>query len=209
MLTAVPKPGYRFVGWKASQTTIDQPRLEAKLSSAAPEFAARFEPLDPSYRPTPGVIVTELQYHPASDQESGDWVEFHNPGDTPVRMAGWIFRDGNNDHDFLVPELTVPPKGHVVLCQDSAKFGGAYPNVKNSAGDFVFGLNNSGDAIRLFDQTGLLLFSMEYDDKEPWPREADGTGRTLQLTESKSDPANPKAWSFSPNLGGTPGRPNL
>lgn len=103
-------------------------------------------------------------------------------------------------------EMTVAPGAYVVLCEDATRFNRVYPNVANYIGDFAFGLDNGGDTVRLFDPNGALMFSIKYDDKAPWPSQADGTGKTLQLIKPSSFSGNSADWTFSPNVGGTPGR---
>jgi uncharacterized repeat protein (TIGR02543 family) len=206
-MTAVAKPGYRFEGWTGSGSGTDQARWETTIQGAAAEFTARFEPLGLNSPLPPAVRVTEIQYHPADDQASGDWLELHNAGSESVSVIGWIFRDDNDDHDFLIPEATLEPGGYLVLCQDAAKFSRAYPSVSERIGDFEFGLGNSGDSIRLFDPAGNPILKLEFDDAPPWPSEADGSGRTLQLVADSAF-SDPQSWAASPSPGGSPGEAN-
>jgi hypothetical protein len=204
-ITAIPKPGYRFIEWITPGTNTNQPQWEINATRTT-NLLARFEAIPPSPIVAPPVLISELQYHPAAENESGDWVELHNPGTEPIRLAGWNLRDHEDDHDFLLPEISLPPGGYIVLCQDAAKFSRVYPSVTNFVGDFVFGLGNEGDTIRLFDPTGNLIARITYNDKSPWPPEPDGTGHTLQLINPNTYSENPKDWKSSLTLGGTPGK---
>ena len=44
---------------------------------------------------------------------------------------------------------------------------------------FDFGFGGGGDEVRIFDQEGVLVDSVSYDDESPWPLEPDGSGRLL------------------------------
>jgi hypothetical protein len=80
--------------------------------------------------------------------------------------------------------------------------------VTNSLGNFPFGLDNAGDTIRLYEPTGAPVLELDYDDAPPWPSEADGTGHTLQLIDSRAFSTDPSAWRKSPDVRGTPGQAN-
>jgi hypothetical protein len=175
------------------------------LSVANIAMTANFEPIQTDPVPSPAVIVTEIHYHPAAIQDSGDWVELHNRGAQSVSLTGWNFRDDNDTHDFILPAITLAPGAYFVLCQDREKFRRIYPSVTNCIGNFVFGLGNGGDTLRLFDPVGNFMLNLSYGDESPWPTEADGAGYTLQLIDANSFSANPEAWTISPALGGTPG----
>jgi hypothetical protein len=77
--TAVPRPGYRFVGWSGVEGNL--PALEQTLEGEYTEVIARFEPTALNPPAWPSVIVTEFQYHPAAEPDSGDWLELRNRGD--------------------------------------------------------------------------------------------------------------------------------
>ena len=61
--------------------------------------------------------------------------------------------------------------------------------------------------MRLFNKSGILIDSVEYDDKEPWPVEPDGNGPTLELISPEFDNSLAESWSNSYNHG-TPGKIN-
>ena len=50
---------------------------------------------------------------------------------------------------------------------------------------------------------------MTYDDEEPWPEGADGSGATLTKRTRLGSSSEPLNWATSPQLGGTPGRANF
>ena len=77
------------------------------------------------------------------------------------------------------------------------------------AGEFGVGknLSNSGEHLILRDRGGAVIVGFSYDDHNPWPNEADGSGSSLTLIrpESKPDPALPANWRPSRLSGGSPG----
>jgi len=73
--------------------------------------------------------------------------------------------------------------------------------------ELTFGLDNGGDAVRLFDPTGTLVESVTYDDAAPWPVSADGGGSTLQRVDAALPAALASSWKASTTKGGSPGGP--
>ena len=157
--------------------------------------------------PSPTVVMNEINYHSPDDRDTGDWVELYNSGDYLADLSGWQFKDGNNQHSFVLPDPTpLQPHGFLVLCQDRM----AMESISQvpCIGDFDFGLRNSGELIRLYDQDGLLVDSVVYGDSAPWPEEADGDGPTLELRHHDLDNSRPEHWMASLFAGGTPGALN-
>jgi len=95
-----------------------------------------------------------------------------------------------------------------VLCKDTDAFESLFPGIANIIGDLGFGLGGGGDLVRLFDSNEILIDEVEYDDEEPWPIEADGTGATLELIDPSLDNSLAENWLAS--IGhGSPGSDNL
>ena len=136
----------------------------------------------------------------------GDWVELFNPTNENIDIGNWIFKDEDNDHNFIIPANQVMGPGmYLVLCRDTLEFKDNFPNVINIAGDLGFGLSGGGELIRLFDSNGNLVDEVTYDDADPWPAEADGAGPTLELIHPFLDNGLGQNWSASDIYGGTPG----
>ena len=160
------------------------------------------------------LIITELMYN--DNNSGGDWIELYNRGDSPIDLTGMHLVDGDPGvpHDShprcsLVGTLDV---GEVlVLVADFAEFGAVYPGVSNlNANDFDpagngFGLGGGGDTIFILDEFGGVVFTMTYDDADPWPTEADGDGPSLLLqTLGCMDFSDAGCWLAGTD-GGTPG----
>ncbi|MBA7562498.1 hypothetical protein ES708_04150 [subsurface metagenome] len=159
---------------------------------------------DPDY----SVVINEINYNSSDEFNPGDWVELYNSGDAPVDVSGWIFRDDNESHSFVIPDdVIINPYSYIVLCRDVEAFVLFFPNVDNYYGDFDFGLNGDGEYICLLTDYGTIADSLTYDDDPPWTVEADGTGHTLSLINPLQDNALPVSWLPS-LMYGTPGEIN-
>jgi len=149
-----------------------------------------------------------------NSEESGiinpaDWVELHNPTNESIAIGLWEFKDGNDDHVFIIPENQIlEPDQYLVLCKDSLAFNDNFPNISNFIGEFDFGLNGGGELVRLFDAEGGTVDEVVYDDSSPWPLEPDGNGPTLELIDPSLDNGLGENWAASDINGGTPGMIN-
>ncbi len=176
--------------------------LSPILTGVTSRICARLEPLNV---PPADIVINEINYHAHSEFDTGDWLELYNPGETKTDLSGWIFRDENDDHEFILPDETfIYPNGYLVLCEDREALTALFPGGKAVIGDFDFGLNNAGELLRLYDVNGVLIDSVPYDDESPWPVEPDGNGPTLELIRHDMDNSLPESWVASTDHG-TPG----
>ncbi len=206
--TVIPSPGFRVIGWSGWGREVPQARWEFEPPPGTNTLTVRLEAYTPTPPARPPVILSELQYHPSSSADSGDWFELYNPGTEPVDLTGWILRDATDSNVAVVPGGVVAPGGYAVLCQDALRFQRAFPTGPIPMGEFGFGLGNGGDTVRIHAPDGTLMLSLTYDDAAPWPVEADGLGYTLQLKNTDSYSGQPAAWKASVRVGGSPGAAN-
>ncbi|MBX9850489.1 MAG: CotH kinase family protein [Cytophagaceae bacterium] len=206
-ITAIPNPGYTFNHWLApilipSPNTNRSVTLNVNITNAT--FTAYF-----TGSPAPAKItVSEVNYNSSASSNSGDWFELLNYGNVAVDLSDWYFQDYNDYHKFVIPANTIlQPNSRLVICNDTAKFKSLYPIATNYVkGQFDFSLSNDGDMIRLFDYKGAKYLSFTYNDKSPWPAEADGLGKTLELSDPNMDLNDASNW-FAGCPGGSPGYP--
>ncbi|MBL9166348.1 MAG: CotH kinase family protein [Verrucomicrobiales bacterium] len=206
-LLPIPAPGFQFAGWMTPNGLVTSRRITQGVTrDVTTSVTAQMIPAaTPSATPS-DLIISEIQYHPGADAESGDWIELYNRGSAPVDLGGWIFRDDEDAHAFPLPERTLAAGEFLVLCEDDFKFRMFQPANVPCVGNFRFGLGNDADALRLYRPDGSVAASVNYQDEAPWPSEADGTGFTLQLRSLSADPSLPGSWKPSAQAGGTPGR---
>ncbi|MBK9645661.1 MAG: lamin tail domain-containing protein, partial [Deltaproteobacteria bacterium] len=151
-------------------------------------------------RAAPGSITfNEIYYHPSSDDQP-EWLELYNPMALDMDLSGWSLEGGVR---VTFPEGTVVAAGgYLVVAADPAALPGAL-------GPFEGRLNNDGERVNLYNNSGRLIDTVAYGDDDPWPVAADGSG--LSLAKIRPDTMSDRAegWSASATLGGTPGQSNL
>jgi len=202
VLTAIPNPGYEFIGWSGAVNSPDSiiEIITEKYQKIIANFSKRI-----SYQ---NIVINEINYNSSSVFDTKDWVELYNNSDEIVDISGWQLKDENDSNVYVIPQnITLDGKKFLVVCRDATLFNNLHLEINNFIGDFNFGLNNSGDLIRLFDKNDILIDSVRYDDNLPWPKSADGDGNTLELINPDSENSFVENWSFSENHG-TPGEVN-
>lgn len=155
------------------------------------------------------IVISEINYNTDSTISAGDWIELWNTGAASQDISGWQFIDSDPLHiPFVVPVGTsLPANGRIVIVANSVKFDSKHPGV-NRIGDLSFGLSNAGEFIKLMNSTGATMVQFTYDDSLPWPKCADGYGRTLELVSATADPSLASSWSCG-CLNGSPGTPRV
>ncbi len=202
-LEAIPAPGYLFEGWYLG--SVGASNLLSNDSPYAYPSPAGNVTIVANFLPDPSgstdVLFSEIHYNSAPSFDTGDWVELFNNTAQFINLSGWEFRDDDDTHIYTLPAGTVLPAfDMLILCRDQAAFEAAInPNwPANTCLDWgAFGLS-SADAVRLFDSTGALVQSVNYDAMTPWPTQPN-EGDSLQFlplsgswpaTEANGDPAH-------------------
>jgi len=202
-LEAVPMPGYRFAGWEGLVT--DSSKVVSFYLDYPSKIIAKFE--KDSLQST-NVVINEINYNSHSAFDTDDWIELFNNTDSTINLSNWIFKDEDDSHIFTFAEnCFIGKREYLVLCKDTLMFSSLFPNVKNIVGNFDFGLNGSGELIRLFDGNLIVADSLTYDDNLPWEIEADGNGATLELIHPNFDNSLALSWRASAKHG-SPGTIN-
>ena len=182
-----------------------------RIALLAPDFTAidiiDEVPLTPLGERTPGIVINEINYNSSDDFDPGDWVELYNTENSAIDVGDWIFSDADDDHEYAIPPGSIiEAHGYLVITQNENLFETLFPGV-NHVGDTGFGFSGSGELLRLYNDLHVLVDSLTYDDRFPWPDLADGEGRTLALTNPGLDNAIAGNWTASSGHG-TPGKRN-
>jgi len=156
----------------------------------------------------PLIRITELHYNPLGGRDF-EFVEIQNVSDSTTVGLSEIRFDKGLDYTFA-PGTELGPRKFAVLVRNEAAFTNRYPTVASSSEVQLFGvyagtLDNGGERVRLVDCDGLTVATVKYNDKDPWPREADGDGFSLVYTGTDDDQDHAEKWRASNLIGGSPG----
>jgi hypothetical protein len=151
------------------------------------------------------LIVSEINYNSDNIADAGDWFELLNQGTETLDLSNYKVSDGNSEFLFTIPENTLlEPGNYLVIMANQSLFSTQFPFVENVIGSLPFGLSSDGDCIKIYDQDANLVQSVEYGILNPWPTEANGFGKTLELLDSEANLCDGNNW-FAGCDGGSPG----
>lgn len=150
------------------------------------------------------VVINEINCKSADDYDTKDWIELYNTTAAAINLSGWKVCDEKPENAFTIPVGTViEPYGYLVVCENQNKLIKYNPNLTNYVGDFEFGLGKD-DKVQLFDSEGTLIDEVVYS--KSWG-DANGSGKTLALTDPFAENAIAKYWNDN-DMYGTPGAQN-
>jgi hypothetical protein len=202
-VSAVARPGYEFLYWEGISNGASDPSLQINMQSVM-----NIKPVFQMSNST-AIVINEINYNAADDQETGDWVELYNTSGSNLDLSDWIIKDDDDTHSFVFPsETVIEANGFLIITRDEADFLAAFPNVETTVGDFDFGLSGNGDAVRLYDADEVLVDEVYYLSEDPWPTSPNGEGFTLELLAPELDNNLPESWAPI-NANGSPNRENV
>ncbi len=115
---------------------------------------------------TPGVLITEVMAantSTVSDDQGGysDWLELHNPTDSPISLAGYTLTDDPATPDkWRLPVTTLAPEAFLVVWASG-------DNRVTSAGWHTnFRLNVGGEYVGLFGPDGQVVDAVTFEKQE-------------------------------------------
>ena len=194
-VSATPNRGYFFTGWSDSSLG-NAPETSVTINTSSYNLTANFILGSTA---SDQIVINEINYNSPDDVDPGDWVELYNPNIYPVDISGWYFEDESGDFFSLPSGTIMPPDSYYLLVEEEALFFSVFPGMANVIGDFAkkpsdFKLSGKGERITLSNAAGVLIDEVDFDDKSPWPEEADGNGPTLQLITPDLDNNVPESW---------------
>ena len=155
------------------------------------------------------IVISELMYNPASDENSpgvGEWIEIVNTGAGATDLGGWLFDDEDATNWGAIPSGTILNPNQVAVFFDSDYTNATTFRAEWSvpASALVVGvswgnLGNSpapgNEVLQLLDNFGVQRDVVNYDDTSPWP--SDLEGRSIYLKTLTSDDNAGANWSRS------------
>ncbi|HWI58987.1 MAG TPA: lamin tail domain-containing protein, partial [Bacillota bacterium] len=159
-----------------------------------------------SARADTSLVFNEIMYHPATNEPTLEWVELYNQMAVDVDISGWSV-DGGIHYTFG-PDTIVRGGGYLVVALSPQQLAAA-TGLPNILGPFSGRLANGGNQLKLLNNNGRLVNAVDYGVDGDWPVAPDGSGVSL----AKRDPEAPNSpaanWTFSEQVGGTPGQENF
>ncbi len=143
------------------------------------------------------VVFNELQYNPPGQGEEGEWLELFNQMGIKVDLSGWRI-DGIN---YTFPGGTILDPGAYLVVAKTPSAG--------QLGPFGGSIDNGGERLILFNQSGRLMDEIDFSDGGQWPDCPDGSGASLAKRVAYTSSGSPGYWTFSSQVGGTPGNTNF
>ncbi|MEK9139061.1 MAG: lamin tail domain-containing protein, partial [Bacteroidota bacterium] len=158
------------------------------------------------YRPF-SVVANEIMYAPSGTEP--EWVELFNTRGDTINLKDWFVSDNVVTARKLISSsvVFVPPGGYVVLTKDSAALVDIHPEIPSRVVNVSAfpTLNNSGDAVVLYDNRLATMDSVSYTPG--WG--GNSGGRSLERIDPLARSTTQANWNSSrhPNRS-TPGRRN-
>lgn len=178
----------------------------ALLAVALPALVGLFVPT----HARASIVINEIMYD-SNYTPDIEWVELYNTGPSGQNITDWYMLDDNNAHPKCHFSGTLGVGQYIVVASDTAVFRARYPLVTNlnpapfDQGGLGFGLGNSGDQVRIYNDDGVLVDSVAYLATGAWPGSPKGTGPSLELVNPMLDNSLGTSWLPSTPVGGTPG----
>ena len=151
------------------------------------------------------VIINEIMYRPDNDAIALEYLELYNRSDSKVDLTGWQLVD-ETLFDFPVG-TTILPDSFLVVAANPSSLEAAY-GLSGVLGPWSGDLSDEYAVVRLVDGNRGDVDTVEYQNADGWPLEADGSGSSLELVDINTDNNIGSHWAKSVERGGTPGSKN-
>jgi hypothetical protein len=151
--------------------------------------------------------ITEVLYNPAGSGEELEFLELWNSTGKEIDVTGWSIEGIG----FIFPDGTLVGEDEIiVVAKDPAAFRAMYGDSIRVLGPYEGQLDNDGEILRVKDAGPgypATVDFLRYSSSDPWPREADGLGYSIELTDVSAARDNDLGvyWRASAAAGGTPG----
>lgn len=143
----------------------------------------------------PKVVISGINYHPYlpnfPNNDNLEFIALTNMDSKAVDLSGCYFRRlGIN---YIFPNGSIVKENETVyLASNSSAFELIYG--KKAFDIFDRRLSNKSQALELADPFGHTIDFVHYQDRTPWPAEANGKGAYLQLKDNSLDNSLSSSW---------------
>jgi hypothetical protein len=155
------------------------------------------------------LIVNEIMYNPATPMSDNyfEFIELFNRGGSAIDASGWIIKDDNDFNTFNVPAGTIIGAGEFLVIAANKDSIETLYGITGVLGPMGFQLNNTGDAVRVYNGEGTLMDYVYFSTTAPWPTSPNGGGPSLSLIDPFLDNNLADSWQASSGYG-SPGAVN-
>jgi len=162
-----------------------------------------YEPLGASSRTTP-IVVSEIMWKPAprDDTNNCEFIEIYNTNPWFHDISSYQLVCADMNYTFP-PGTFIPGGSYLVIAASPGSMRNVY-GLTNVLGPYAGSLKHS-ETLQLFDEHGSVLLTIPYSDAPPWPVAAGGTGHSIVLANPSYGEGDPRAWTISDSVGGSPG----
>ncbi len=157
------------------------------------------------------IVLSEIMYHPISEDNDDEYVELHNPGTNAVGLAGWKL---GGDLAYTFSE-TIPAGGYLIVPHSRNKLALLYPgrDAQMTTNGYAGSLDNGRGTVTLSKpvtvmdtavpddpvpvQKNAVVEAVTYRDGGEWGPLADGGGSSLERIDPRGDPRLARSWAAS------------
>jgi hypothetical protein len=147
-------------------------------------------------------LINEVMYTPPTGMP--EWVEVVNTNMDTISVIGWRISDGGSTKALIGGTAMLPPHAYAVVTTDTNAFKSWFDLSAPLFQASFSALNNSGDAVVLYDRIGSIIDSLFYSSG--W---GGGGGRSLERIDTSLQSSIQSSWGTSRHSdGATPGAIN-
>lgn len=137
------------------------------------------------------LAITNIQYKPLSNSDA-EFLVVTNISNNSIDISNYKFTDGIV-HTFLSGTVLLPNE-KILIAKNLDLVQNILPQIVQRQQWTSGSLNNSGELLVLIDTLNNIEDSLTYKPTAPWPIDANGTGKMLQLKELNLDNAIGENW---------------
>jgi len=134
-------------------------------------------------------MISAIQYFPL-DNPDAEFIHIYNPSDRAVDIEGYSLA---NAIDFAFPAGSIIEGDETILIAKDLSL--ITENIDKKYQWTRGRLSNEGENIELIAPSGIIEDHVRYDNKAPWPLEAEGQGSFLKLKDPRLDNHFAESWT--------------